>query len=135
MARSLEVVCAHCGARFMRAPSNIKPGKQYCDSTCAGHGRKKYVSESRSRPALKQWMAARGLLKSCERCAYDEIVQILQIHHRDRNRHNNVVENIEVLCPNCHAAEHWREGNKQYVYNTFFDDFPAEVFDAPLVGD
>ena len=27
----------------------------------------------------------------------------LEVHHKDRNRHNNVIENFELLCPNCHA--------------------------------
>ena len=27
----------------------------------------------------------------------------LELHHKDGNRHNNVLENFELLCPNCHA--------------------------------
>lgn len=27
----------------------------------------------------------------------------LELHHKDRNRYNNVLENFELLCPNCHA--------------------------------
>ena len=27
----------------------------------------------------------------------------LEVHHKDGNRHNNVLENFELLCPNCHA--------------------------------
>ena len=27
----------------------------------------------------------------------------LEVHHKDGNRHNNVIENFELLCPNCHA--------------------------------
>lgn len=27
----------------------------------------------------------------------------LEVHHKDGDRHNNVIENYELLCPNCHA--------------------------------
>ena len=27
----------------------------------------------------------------------------LELHHKDGNRYNNVLENFELLCPNCHA--------------------------------
>ena len=27
----------------------------------------------------------------------------LELHHKDGNRHNNTLENYELLCPNCHA--------------------------------
>jgi hypothetical protein len=33
----------------------------------------------------------------------------LELHHRDGNRTNNKIENIELLCCNCHALTHnWR---------------------------
>ena len=27
----------------------------------------------------------------------------LEVHHKDGNKHNNVLENFQLLCPNCHA--------------------------------
>ena len=27
----------------------------------------------------------------------------LELHHKDGNRYNNVLENFQLLCPNCHA--------------------------------
>lgn len=36
----------------------------------------------------------------------------LEVHHKDGNRHNNVLENYELLCPNCHAfTESYRGKN------------------------
>ena len=40
--------------------------------------------------------------KKCACCGYDEDVRILQVHHRDENHSNNAVENLVILCPNCH---------------------------------
>lgn len=44
--------------------------------------------------------------KVCERCGFDKEAAII-VHHKDRNRDNNDINNLEVLCANCHAIEHW----------------------------
>ena len=31
----------------------------------------------------------------------------LHVHHIDRDRENNDLSNLEILCANCHAIEHW----------------------------
>ncbi len=50
----------------------------------------------------------------CSRCGYKKHPEILQVHHKDRNRRNNNVDNLEVLCPNCHALEHYLTGTGLY---------------------
>jgi len=47
--------------------------------------------------------------KICERCRYDQHPAAIIVHHKDRNRMNDSIENLEVLCSNCHAIEHWGE--------------------------
>lgn len=42
----------------------------------------------------------------CENCGLEQWLNHpipLELHHKDGNRHNNVIENFELLCPNCHA--------------------------------
>jgi DNA-directed RNA polymerase subunit L len=44
----------------------------------------------------------------CEKCGWSEIHPItgntpIQLHHKDGNHENNVQENLELLCPNCHS--------------------------------
>ena len=39
----------------------------------------------------------------CNRC---ESTKNLCVHHKDKNRHNNVVENLEIVCKSCHQKEH-----------------------------
>lgn len=29
----------------------------------------------------------------------------MELHHKDGNHHNNNLNNLEILCPNCHAQE------------------------------
>ena len=42
----------------------------------------------------------------CERCSYDKS-EILQVHYKDRNRKNNNLDNLELICPNCHYEDHY----------------------------
>lgn len=49
----------------------------------------------------------------CERCGYSD-ARALDLHHVDRDRKNNVRENLELLCKNCHAIEHHDAGDGPY---------------------
>lgn len=58
----------------------------------------------------------------CTRCGFDERrpcgSTILEVDHIDGNHQNNVIENLQVLCPNCHALtpkyRNWHnKGNKK----------------------
>ncbi len=54
----------------------------------------------------------------CERCGSTEWLGEpipLELHHRDGDRTNNSLENIELLCPNCHAQTDNYRGSKKKV--------------------
>lgn len=57
---------------------------------------------------LKQTLF-KELLKEqkCEQCGqlptHNGKRLVLQVHHKDGNRGNNTLENLEILCPNCHT--------------------------------
>jgi len=80
----------------------------------------------------ENWLSAGRSLKrryllqkasyKCTRCCFDERrpcgSTILEIDHIDGNHQNNVIENLQVLCPNCHALtpkyRNWHnKGNKK----------------------
>ena len=45
-------------------------------------------------------------LHQCENCGltkWFELTIPLELHHIDGNRYNNSLENLKLLCPNCHA--------------------------------
>ena len=53
----------------------------------------------------------------CERCKrrfwLDEPIP-LELHHKDGNHFNNSLENLEILCPNCHAlTDNYRSKNRK----------------------
>ena len=44
--------------------------------------------------------------KQCEKCNIVEwqgIEICFELHHKDGNKKNNELENLEILCPNCHS--------------------------------
>jgi hypothetical protein len=53
-------------------------------------------------------MEKRG--RNCERCNYNKY-RILQVHHKNKNNKDNRIENLEIICPNCHYEEHYSEKN------------------------
>jgi len=104
-----EIPCAVCG-KLILAGLN----KKTCNRSCANIQRAgiKYKVNSprdkvKSQQALKiRLIKIRG--KKCERCNYNKY-QILQVHHKDRNKENNRLENLLLICPNCHYEEHFLE--------------------------
>jgi len=88
--------------------------KKTCSRYCANKHRKgiKYKSNSPKDKVKTQRLLKIRLLRrkgnKCERCGFGKY-QILQIHHKDKNRDNNNLDNLELLCPNCHCEEHYLE--------------------------
>lgn len=61
---------------------------------------------------LRKRLIAEGLKEDkCERCGYTEN---LELHHINGNHYDNRLENLQILCPNCHAkTENFRNRNSQ----------------------
>ncbi len=47
---------------------------------------------------------------TCERCGFAKL-EILHVHHKDRDRSHNELTNLALICPNCHAEEHYLENS------------------------
>ena len=104
-----ETPCLICG-KMIASGLN----KKTCSRNCANKNRVgiKYGIGSPNDKALIFRTLKLKLLKSrgknCEKCNYSKY-EILQVHHIDRNRNNNSLENLELICPNCHYEEHFLE--------------------------
>lgn len=104
-----EKPCPACGRTILASEK-----RRSCSRACANRlrtgikygtgARKDIVSTVRYLKA--RLIELRG--PACERCGYCR-VQILVVHHVDRDRKNNKMENLELICPNCHAEEHYGE--------------------------
>lgn len=73
------------------------------------------LSRSTINRLTKKILVENGInIYKCNRC-FDESFMPLNRHHKDRNRSNNSIENLEVLCPKCHAKEHINEREVDYL--------------------
>ena len=96
-----EFKCQHCDKIFLDSPS-VK--RKYCSRACINKKNKKIWKADFT--TIRNKMVCRGMVRKCNRCEFDINPNILGIHHKDRNRNNNKLSNLEVLCPNCHSLEH-----------------------------
>lgn len=92
--------CPICGNDF-----NTKKGpneKYTCSHSCANtQFRSKIVIKDYRKRALKYYN------NKCKVCLEDRL-HVLQIHHKDENRNNNDILNLEILCANCHLDLHYK---------------------------
>ena len=111
-----EVACSECGKKVYKNRKDIKDsesGHLFCSQSCSATYFNKnridgnhhnYKGENVLEYKLK---ALRKYGNKCNRCGFDSNVKILQVHHKDYNKKNNDIGNLEVLCPNCHCEEHY----------------------------
>jgi hypothetical protein len=101
-----EKPCVICGTLIL-----AHYNKKTCSRACANKLRLgiKYKTGSKKDKVKAYKMLKLRLLELrgniCERCGYSKY-EILQVHHRDRNRENNDLDNLELICPNCHYEEY-----------------------------
>lgn len=111
------VKCSNCGKDIEKTASklkNSKHGYHFCGRKCKEKAqslkgncpeiRPDHYGTSEGREAYK------NLIKNsdhpvCEGCG-EEKTYLLQVHHKDKDRTNNKMENFEVVCANCHIKRH-----------------------------
>ncbi len=120
-----EKPCIVCG-KLILAGLN----KKTCGRSCANINRAgiKYNGASpRDKVKYQRGLKLRLLDirgHKCEKCSYNKY-EILQVHHKDRNKNNNDLENLELICPNCHCEEHFLE--KSWLKNTFEKKLKTDI--------
>ncbi|MBI4744721.1 MAG: HNH endonuclease [Actinobacteria bacterium] len=108
--------CENCGKNIYRTPRDFKKSKSkrfFCSVSCHCSWENKNVRCGANAPnwiagenAYRDLLRRNKVLEKCKRCgAKDE--RILTVHHKDGNRKNNKIENLEWLCWNCHCIEHY----------------------------
>jgi 5-methylcytosine-specific restriction endonuclease McrA len=55
--------------------------------------------------------AIREAVGHCEKCGHDGSESHLDVHHRDRDKRNQTLSNLAVLCHRCHMKEHGERGD------------------------
>lgn len=109
--RQLRANCELCGKDYGVIPNSNQGRNRFCSLECYRDYRISGLSgEVSSHPHTqrKRLMVLRG--PKCEDCGFNAVPEILQIHHLDRNRRNGSHDNVLLLCPNCHAIRHFKDG-------------------------
>jgi len=97
----IKLKCDYCGKYFTRRKSNIEETDyHYCSRKC-GNIHKNIL---RVKDVIKdyRYTAFQVYEHKCACCGYEEDERILEVHHIDSDRNNNNIENLIILCPNCH---------------------------------
>lgn len=107
--------CDWCYKPFYRPTkklTNTKSGLHFCSRKCKDSAQRLDGISLLHPPhyssgnfAKYRRYALSSLDHECNRCGYSDHVEILIVHHIDRNRRNNKLSNLEILCPNCHDTE------------------------------
>jgi len=97
--------------------------------------RKRVIKQLYKHPGTRE---ARLILKQhgrnlsrCERC--EDETGVCHIHHKDGNPYNNRIENLIVLCPNCHGNAHGLEPEEMAVEDLLEVGIIDEDAEIPLV--
>jgi len=93
----------------------------FCGKSCQTKWRnsefiqEKHANWKTGRNAYRSVMRRSGIKKICLLCKTDDI-RVLAVHHVDKDRKNNNIENLVWLCHNCHHLVHqYEEGQKQLM--------------------
>lgn len=100
-----EVECDYCHKKFNRLKSQLnkdnKTGKVFCSKVCSNRYKNERTLKLDDGAAYRR-NAFNTYKHECAICGYNEDERILEVHHLDENRDNNKIENLVILCPNCH---------------------------------
>lgn len=128
--RGKFVNCFICNLQIYRSPKDLRNSqskKFFCSKTCQTIWRNTILFSGENSTNWKHGKSAyRRILQRtkkeqiCTLCKTDD-KRILIVHHKDKNRYNNNVENLIWLCHNCHYLIH-HYSNDQKRLNTQMND-------------
>lgn len=93
--------CPVCGSEFEDIVGGFRE-KTTCSHSCANvFFKTKDVNENNYRS-----IALRKKDNKCEICGESRL-HVLEVHHMDYDRNNNKLNNLQILCANCHLDIHF----------------------------
>lgn len=115
---TIKTTCSECGQEILRKSSQVsrsKSGLFFCSKICKDKA-VLYMEEIRpehyNTTTTKYRLAAlRFYGKKCQLCGFDKEAALV-VHHKDQNRSNNEISNLQVLCANCHYLIHEGKFNR-----------------------
>ena len=117
-------ICIYCKKEFYKCESKKKKSRSGLHFCCRKH---KDLGQ-RLESGLKaihpphygdgKWTYRRKAFEEyehkCNKCGWGDHIPVLEVHHKDRNRKNDNIDNLEILCPTCHLTHHFLEKTGKY---------------------
>jgi hypothetical protein len=111
-----NIPCVECKKNLYRTPSELghsKSGNFFCNKSCLAIWKNKNIIVGEQHVRWKNGEGSyrnillRAKIKPICRGCKTRNFKVLLVHHRDRNRKNNKLDNLIWLCHNCHFVEHY----------------------------
>lgn len=100
--------CEVCGTE---CKNTIQKKNKFCSNECSGISKTKIAYERFLNGEVKERSTIRKILTKlygykcnvCQITEYNNLPISLQVDHIDGNAGNNLPNNLQLLCPNCHS--------------------------------
>lgn len=119
-----EIKCFLCGKISYKNKTNLgrsKSGKFFCGKSCQTKWRNqefigpKHANWTGGKYSYRSVLGRNDIPKVCLLCGNKD-VRVMAVHHIDRNRKNNKVENLVWLCHNCHhLVHHYKDERDKFM--------------------
>lgn len=110
-----EMPCSNCTRTIYKTLTDQKRSQSnqfFCGKSCQAKWRNHHIATGKDHPnwkngisSYRDLMKRQDVAKICTKCFTNDS-RILAVHHKDKNRNNNDLENLTWLCHNCHFLVH-----------------------------
>ena len=114
MRKGKDMPCFICGKITYKKQKQLIGSKSnlfFCSKSCQTRWRNQlYIGEKHSNfttgmYSYRSVLDRNKIKKVCQLCRTVD-ARVLEVHHIDKNRKNNTIENLAWLCHNCHFLVH-----------------------------
>lgn len=109
----ISLTCSNpdCDNIFARTPSKMRlsrSGLHFCSRKCKELCQRidvgiLKIGHYKNGITIYRQKALEFYGEKCQDCGYNVDIRMLEVHHLDRNRENNRIDNLRVLCIWCHT--------------------------------
>lgn len=126
--KKVKVNCSWCKNEVLKPASKLKASKSglyFCGRKCKDEAQKidglKEIHPKHYHDGSRAY-SERAFNEYGYKCVDCNVTSrtFLQVHHKDSDRNNGNIENLEVVCTNHHMLRHlrYRERTKEWVFDT-----------------